>query len=73
MLLIAKAIERRGLTQTQAAKLLGISQSDVSNIMRGRGRIYSTNKLFALLGNLGGGITIEAKIGRKTERIAVYA
>jgi predicted XRE-type DNA-binding protein len=73
MLLIKKTIERKDLTQAGAAKLLGIAQSDVSNIMRGRGRTYSMEKLFTLFRKLGGGITIEAKVGRKTERIPVFA
>ena len=31
------------------------------------------DKLFGILHTLGGGITIEAKVGRKTERIPVFA
>ncbi len=34
---IAEIIKRRRLTQVQAAKLLGMSQSNLSNILRGRG------------------------------------
>ena len=73
MRLIATVIERRGMTQTDAAKRLGIAQSDVSNIVRGRGRVYSMDRLLQLLHDLGAGITIEAKIGSKKERIPLFA
>jgi predicted XRE-type DNA-binding protein len=73
MLLIKKTIERQGLTQAEAAKRIGIAQSDVSNLIRGRGRTYTMDKLFGILHALGGGITIEAKVGRKIERIPVFA
>jgi predicted XRE-type DNA-binding protein len=73
MLLIKKAIERQGLTQAEAAKHLGIAQSDVSNLIRGRGRTYSIDKLFFVLGKLGAEVTIETKVGKMKERIAVHA
>jgi predicted XRE-type DNA-binding protein len=41
-----------GLTQTQAASRLGISQPDVSKLMRARYTGYSTDRLIALLSAL---------------------
>jgi len=73
MLLIKKTIEHKGLTQTEAAELVGVGQSDISNIMRGRGRTYTMDRLFAIVHALGGKVTIEATLGRKKERIAVFA
>lgn len=73
MHLIKAAIERDGLTQVEAAKRAGIAQSDVSNIVRGRGRTYSMERLFDIIHALGGNITIQAEIGKSKERIAVYA
>lgn len=37
---IDKQIEARGLTQMQAAELLGVSQPDVSKLVRGRVRVF---------------------------------
>jgi predicted XRE-type DNA-binding protein len=73
MRLIAKAIEADGLTQTDAAQRLGVAQSDVSNIVRGRGRTYSMDRLFEILHRLGVKITIEAAIGTTKARISVFA
>ena len=72
MLLIKKTIEHKKLTQIEAAELVGVGQSDISNIIRGRGRTYTMDKLFNVIHALGGDITIEAKVGRKRERIAVF-
>ena len=73
MLFIAKIIDGQGLTQAEAAKRLGIAQSDVSNIVRGRGRTYSLDRLLGVLHRLGADITIEAKVGTTKERIPVFA
>jgi predicted XRE-type DNA-binding protein len=48
-------IEKRGLTQAQAAKRLGIAQSRVSDLVRGKWDKFSLEML----------ITLEARIGRK--------
>lgn len=70
---IERAIEREGLTQLEAAERAGVAQSDISNIVRGRGRTYTMARLFSIILGLGGEITIEAKFGRAKERIAVFA
>jgi predicted XRE-type DNA-binding protein len=72
MLLIKRAVESQRLTQTQAAKRIGVAQSDISNIVRGRGRVYTMDKLFEVIHGLGGNIVIEAKVGTKKERIDVF-
>ena len=48
-------IEKRELTQAQAAKQLGIAQSRVSDLVRGKWDKFSLEML----------ITLEARIGRK--------
>lgn len=48
-------IEKRGLPQAQAAKQLGIAQSRVSDLVRGKWDKFSLEML----------ITLEARIGRK--------
>lgn len=73
MRLITLAIEHEGLTQLQAAERAGVAQSDISNIVRGRGRSYTMDRLFSIIRGLGGDVTIEAKLGSTKERIAVFA
>jgi predicted XRE-type DNA-binding protein len=55
---IASVIEKRGLTQTQTAALLGIDQPKVSNLLRGRLDGFSTERLFRFLNALGQDIEI---------------
>ena len=55
---IARVIEKRGLTQTQAATLLAIDQPKVSNLLRGRLDGFSTERLFRFLNALGQDIEI---------------
>jgi predicted XRE-type DNA-binding protein len=53
MIAINGEIQRRGLTQTQAARLVGMNQSDISNIARGKGDRYSQERLLLALRHLG--------------------
>jgi predicted XRE-type DNA-binding protein len=46
---IEAIIRRRKLTQVQAAKVLGLSQPDVSRLLRGNFRDYSLGRLLRLL------------------------
>ena len=46
---VAKRIKALGLTQTAAANRLGISQPDVSRLMKCRPTGFSTDRLLALL------------------------
>lgn len=55
---IDEIIRRRRLTQTQAAALLGISQPDVSRLLRGNFRDYSMERLLRLLTTLGHDVDI---------------
>lgn len=55
---IARLIETRGLTQSDAATLLGIDQSKVSRITRGQFRGVSEAKLLDLVTKLGRDVTI---------------
>ena len=50
---INREIQRRGLTQAQAAHMVGMSQSDISNISRGKGGRYSRERLLDVLRHLG--------------------
>jgi phage-related protein/predicted XRE-type DNA-binding protein len=46
-------IEQRGLTQSQAARLFGITQPRVSNLMQGKIQLFSIDTLVKLLGKAG--------------------
>jgi predicted XRE-type DNA-binding protein len=54
-------IKERGLTQTQAGRILGVKQPDVSLLMRGRYTGFSIERLFSLLLLLGQDIDIMLK------------
>lgn len=55
---IDEIIRHRRLTQTQAAALLGLSQPDVSRLLRGDFREYSVERLLRLLVALGRDVDI---------------
>jgi predicted XRE-type DNA-binding protein len=56
---IYATIRDRGLTQTQAAKLMGVDQPKVSEITRGRVRSYTIDRLLGYLVKLGYGVRID--------------
>jgi predicted XRE-type DNA-binding protein len=49
---ISEVIEQRGLTQAEAAKVLGVDQPKVSALARGRLGGFSTERLFKFLNAL---------------------
>lgn len=64
---IDRIIRQRGLKQVEAAKLMGLSQPDVSRLMRGDFQEYSMERLFRLLNALGRDVDIiirESRSGR---------
>ena len=61
---IQDAIEVRGLTQVQAADLMGVDQPKVSKIVRGRLSEFSTERLMSFLVRLG--LDIEIIIHKET-------
>src|ERR1700694_4498779 len=50
---INREIQQRGLTQSAAAELVGVSQSDISNMARGKGERFSQERLLDVLRHLG--------------------
>lgn len=58
---IRELIEERKLTQTRAAKLLGIDQPKVSALVRGRVEGYSMDRLFRFLTSLGQRVEITVR------------
>jgi predicted XRE-type DNA-binding protein len=55
---IHKTIKKKRLTQTKAAKILGISQPKVSRLLRGHFENFSLERLFRFLNKLGQDIQI---------------
>ena len=60
---INREIQRRQLTQQQAAEQVGMSQSDISNIARGKGERYSQERLLDVLCHLG--LDVEIRFHRR--------
>ena len=58
---IAEIIQRRGLTQVEAAKLLGLTQPKISAMLRGQFRGFSERKLIDCLTSLGRDVQIVIK------------
>lgn len=56
---IGREIEARGLTQAEAAKLLGTTQPKVSDVVRGRLAGFSMDRLFRFLTALGMDVRVE--------------
>jgi predicted XRE-type DNA-binding protein len=55
---ISELIEIRHLTQSEAAKLLGVDQPKVSALMRGKLSGFSIDRLFRFLNALGSNVEI---------------
>jgi predicted XRE-type DNA-binding protein len=65
---IAEIIKRKGLTQTQAAELLGMPQPKLSNLLRGRFRGVSERRLMDCLTKLGRDVQIVVKAAPRSRR-----
>src|SRR5580658_7825791 len=61
---IYRIIRKRGLTQTEAAKILGVRQPHVSALMRNRGGTFSVERLMDFLTALGQDVEIYVKPAR---------
>ncbi len=72
---IDEVIRQRGLKQVEAAKLLGLSQPDVSRLLRGSFREYSIERLLRLLTALGRDVEISIRQPRSQRqgRLSVEA
>ena len=61
MLSIRQHIERKGLNQSEAAKLLGVTQPRISDLMRGKIDLFAIDTLVNMLASAG--LHVEMKIG----------
>src|SRR5712691_7143814 len=61
MICLSKLIEERGLTQAQAARLFGVTQPRISDVMRGKIRLFSVDSLIEMLGHAGAHVSLVVK------------
>lgn len=60
MMAIERYVTRNGMSQEQAAKLLGVSQPRISNLMRGKISLFSLDMLVNMVA--AAGLHVEMKI-----------
>lgn len=65
MIQLTRILEARSLTQAAAAKLLGVTQPRVSDLMRGKIERFSIDNLVELLSRAGFRVTFVLKPSRK--------
>lgn len=70
MLHVQDIVRARRLRQTQAAKILGVTQPRVSDLLRGRIDLFSTDALIDMLTRLGGHVKLVVKAPRKKLKVA---
>jgi predicted XRE-type DNA-binding protein len=61
MLALRDHIEREGLSQSQAAKLLAVTQPRISDLMRGKIDLFAIDTLVNMLASAG--LSVEMRIG----------
>jgi predicted XRE-type DNA-binding protein len=67
---VQEVVRNRRLRQTQAAKILGVTQPRVSDLLRGRIDLFSTDTLIDMLTRLGGRVRLVVKTPRRKLKVA---
>lgn len=67
MIRIERIIEKQGLTQADAARLMGVSQPRISDLKRGKIEKFTIDKLVNMLSRLGQQVDVTVK---KTHKAA---
>ena len=67
MILLSKTLKDRKLTQVRAARVFGVSQPRVSDLVRGRIDLFSIDSLVEMLAKLGVSVSLHT---RRSKRIA---
>ena len=70
MVSVQKVIATRGLKQGETAELLGVTQPRVSDLMRGRIDLFSTDSLIDMLAKLGLRTKVVLQAARRRTRVA---
>jgi predicted XRE-type DNA-binding protein len=61
MMALKRHIEREGLSQTQAAKVFGVTQPRISNLMHGKIELFGLDMLVNMLASAGLRVTLRVK------------
>ena len=61
MLALKRHIEREGFSQTKAAKVFGVTQPRISNLMRGKIELFGLDMLVNMLAAAGLRVTLQVK------------
>ncbi|OGA45732.1 MAG: transcriptional regulator [Betaproteobacteria bacterium RIFCSPLOWO2_12_FULL_62_58] len=64
MLELREHLRKRKLSQNQAARLLNVTQPRISDLMRGKIDLFSTDMLIDMLGRLGGRVKVSVEFKR---------
>jgi predicted XRE-type DNA-binding protein len=64
MIRLTRLIQAQGLTQVQAAALLGVSQPRISDLTRGKIDRFSIDSLVAMLGHAGVSVRFTTRPGQ---------
>src|SRR5262245_59789134 len=70
LLALQRALTRRRLKQAEVARLLGITQPRVSNVLGGRLDLFSTDALIELVARVGIGVKVTLKRLERSGRVA---
>ena len=70
MIHVQNIIRARRLKQAEAAKVLGVTQPRVSDLLRGRIDLFSTDTLIDMLARLGGRVKLVVKPPRRRLQVA---
>jgi predicted XRE-type DNA-binding protein len=61
MVQITRIVQRRRLTQAAAAKVFGVSQPRISNLIRGRIELFSIDALVEMLARAGAKVRVSVR------------
>jgi predicted XRE-type DNA-binding protein len=61
MLALKRHIQREGLNQTEAARVLGVTQPRISDLMRGKIELFGIDMLVNMLAAAGLRVTLQVK------------
>jgi predicted XRE-type DNA-binding protein len=70
MIQLQKLIASRGFTQAETAKILRVTQPRVSDLLRGRNDLFSTDTLIDMLARLGVQVKLVLKSPRRRLKVA---
>lgn len=64
MITLQEHLRKRGVSQAQAAKLLQVTQPRISDLMRGKIELFSSDTLIEMLGRLGARVKVSVDFRR---------